>query len=224
MIKNRGFYLKVMMLFSILAVPVVQAHSVYFEETENGLVIRFGEFQGDHEESPGYLDQLSSVNAWTLEKEGKLKYLTATKVKQGFTLDVSANESIVAQTAFPVMARDNNPGRKPNFYARWIPNFTSKIDPSMNLDITPIGVIGKVQVSFRGQPLPNTDATLYFPDATEQKYTSDIKGIINFKINPKVTGIYMLKVARYSEELKGFDRGVGYAVISHNCSLTWRHK
>ena len=26
------------------------------------------------------------------------------------------------------------------------------------------------------------------------------------------------------EELKGFDRGVGYAVISHNCSLTWKHK
>ena len=65
------------------------------------------------------------------------------------------------------------------------------------------------------------EVKLYAPDATEQAYTSDKNGLVKIKIDPDKKGLYMLKVARYSETLQGYDRGTGYPVTSHNCSLTW---
>ena len=222
--KKRFLFLLIIGIANLCIIHESHGHSVYFEETAGGIVVRFGEFQGDHEESPGYLDQLDAVTAWIQNKGEKPKALITTKKKQGFSLEASLSASILAQTGFPVMARGDNPGRKPNFYARWISGFDAKIEPAMNLDIVPTGKADQAQVFFRGKPLADVEVKLYSPDAEEEKYTSDKKGIINFKINPKATGIYMLKVARYSEELKGFDRGVGYAVTSHNCSLTRKQK
>ena len=43
------------------------AHSVYFEAMEDGqLVIRFGQFGDDYEESPGFLDSLDSIYCWKI--------------------------------------------------------------------------------------------------------------------------------------------------------------
>ena len=46
-------------IFTLTASQVSLAHSVYFEMNEKDqVIIRFGEFGDDYEESPGYLDSL----------------------------------------------------------------------------------------------------------------------------------------------------------------------
>lgn len=220
--KRRVFARFVIWVFSFLIMQESLAHSVYFQQIEgNRIIIRFGEFGADHEESPGYLDSLDAVSAWKYGVDNKLQLLDLEKKKQGFAVKASAEDSIAAQTGFPVMSRGGNPSRKPNFYARWIPGFGKKLNPSLNLDIVPTGKSSQVQIFFRGKPLADVEVKLYAPDVTEQAYTSDKNGLVKIKIDPDKKGLYMLKVARYSETLQGYDRGRGYAVTSHNCSLTW---
>ena len=45
------------LIITITTTHLATAHSVYFEALDDGqLVIRFGAFGDDYEESPGYLD------------------------------------------------------------------------------------------------------------------------------------------------------------------------
>ena len=50
-------------------------HSVYFDENKSSKIkIRFGEFQDEYEESPGYLDSLDTISAWKINDKMSLKF------------------------------------------------------------------------------------------------------------------------------------------------------
>ena len=213
---------------SILLLNLVQlnsyGHSVYFDENKNSEIkLRFGEFQDEYEESPGYLDSLDSIKAWKINDKNEPEKLDIEKQKNGFSLTAQNSDNIAAQTGFPVMARTDQP-RKPYFYARWCANFKSKGIPTLTLDIVPNGQEGEVKVFFRGKPLTGIKLNLYTPEYDKIELISDKKGIVLFKENIKSKGIYMLKIARYSESISGFDQGKLYKIISHNCSLNWNEK
>ena len=213
---------------SILLLNLVQlnsyGHSVYFDENKNSEIkLRFGEFQDEYEESPGYLDSLDAINAWKINDKNEPEKLDIEKQKNGFSLTAQNSDNIAAQTGFPVMARTDQP-RKPYFYARWCANFKSKSIPTLTLDIVPNGQEGEVKVFFRGKPLTGIKLNLYTPEYDKIELISDKNGIVLFKDNIKSKGIYMLKIARYSESISGFDQGKLYKIISHNCSLNWNEK
>ena len=213
---------------SILLLNLVQlnsyGHSVYFDENKNSEIkLRFGEFQDEYEESPGYLDSLDAINAWKINDKNEPEKLDIEKQKNGFSLTAQNSDNIAAQTGFPVMARTDQP-RKPYFYARWCADFKSKSIPTLTLDIVPNGQEGEVKVFFRGKPLTGIKLNLYTPDYDKIELISDKNGIVVFKDNIKSKGIYMLKIARYSESISGFDQGKLYKIISHNCSLNWNEK
>ena len=213
---------------SILLLNLVQlnsyGHSVYFDENKNSEIkLRFGEFQDEYEESPGYLDSLDAINAWKINDKNEPEKLDIEKQKNGFSLTAQNSDNIAAQTGFPVMARTDQT-RKPYFYARWCANFKSKSIPTLTLDIVPNGQKGEVKVFFRGKPLTGIKLNLYTPEYDKIELISDKNGIVLFKDNIKSKGIYMLKIARYSENISGFDQGKLYKIISHNCSLNWNQK
>ena len=61
---------------SILLLNLIQlssyGHSVYFDENKNSEIkLRFGEFQDEYEESPGYLDSLDAINAWKINDKNE---------------------------------------------------------------------------------------------------------------------------------------------------------
>ena len=199
-------------------------HSVYFDENKNSEIkLRFGEFQDEYEESPGYLDSLDAINAWKINDKNEPEKLDAEKQKNGFSLTAKNSDNIAAQTGFPVMTR-NDQARKPYFYARWCADFNRKSIPSLTLDIVPNGQDGEVKVFFRGKPLTGIKLKLYSPDYDEIELITDKNGIVSFNDKIKSKGIYMLKIARYSENISGFDLGKLYNIISHNCSLSWNRK
>ena len=213
---------------SILLLNLVQlnsyGHSVYFDENKNSEIkLRFGEFQDEYEESPGYLDSLDAINAWKINDKNEPEKLDIEKQKNGFSLTAQNSDNIAAQTGFPVMARTDQT-RKPYFYARWCANFKSKSIPTLTLDIVPNGQKGEVKVFFRGKPLTGIKLNLYTPEYDKIELISDKNGIVLFKENIKSKGIYMLKIARFSENITGFDQGKLYKIISHNCSLNWNQK
>ena len=213
---------------SILLLNLVQlnsyGHSVYFDENKNSEIkLRFGEFQDEYEESPGYLDSLDAINAWKINDKNEPEKLDIEKQKNGFSLTAQNSDNIAAQTGFPVMSRTDQP-RKPYFYARWCADFKSKSIPTLTLDIVPNGQKGEVKVFFRGKPLTGIKLNLYTPEYDKIELISDKNGIVLFKDNIKSKGIYMLKIARYSESISGFDQGKLYKIISHNCSLNWNEK
>ena len=213
---------------SILLLNLVQlnsyGHSVYFDENKNSEIkLRFGEFQDEYEESPGYLDSLDAINAWKINDKKQPEKLDVEKQKNGFSLTAQNSDNVAAQTGFPVMARTDQP-RKPYFYARWCADFKSKSIPTLTLDIVPNGQEGEVKVFFRGKPLTGIKLNLYTPEYDKIELISDKNGIVLFKDNIKSKGIYMLKIARYSESISGFDQGKLYKIISHNCSLNWNEK
>ena len=213
---------------SILLINLIQlssyGHSVYFDENKNSEIkIRFGEFQDEYEESPGYLDSLDTVSAWKINEKKEPEILETEKQMNGFSINAINSDNIAAQTGFPIMSRQDN-ARKPYFYARWCPNFKRKSTPSLTLDIVPNGKAGEVQVFFRGKTLSGIKLKLYSPDYDEVELVSDKNGLVVFKDTLKSKGIYMLKIARYSEKVSGYDQGKLYEIISHNCSLSWNQK
>lgn len=213
---------------SILLIHLIQlscyGHSVYFDENKSSRIkIRFGEFQDEYEESPGYLDSLDTISAWKIDDKNEPEKLETKKQINGFSINAINSDNIAAQTGFPIMARQDQ-ARKPYFYARWCPSFKSKSTPSLTLDIVPNGKEGEVKVFFRGKTLSGIKLKLYSPDYNEVELVSDKNGLVVFKDSLKSKGIYMLKIARYSEKVSGYDQGKLYEIISHNCSLSWNQK
>jgi len=216
-------YISSILLFNLIQLSSY-GHSVYFDENKNSEIkLRFGEFQDEYEESPGYLDSLDAINAWKINDKNEPEKLDIEKQKNGFSLTAQNSDNIAAQTGFPVMARTDQT-RKPYFYARWCADFKRKSIPTLTLDIVPNGQEGEVKVYFRGKPLNGIKLNLYTPDYDKIELISDKNGIVLFKENIKSKGIYMLKIARYSENITGFDQGKLYKIISHNCSLNWNQK
>jgi len=212
---------KILCVVSLLLLTItVNAHSVYVEADDNGnLIARFGQFGDDPETSPGYLDNLDCLTAWTFSSQDSPKSLMPTKEHDHFNLNLLSENGVEVQTGFPIMTRGTSPPRKPFFYARWLPNLSLTLKPSLTLDIVPSGEEGKMQVFFRNKPLPNIELTLYTPEGNEQTLESDDSGFARFKCDEK--GLFMLKIGRYREERTGFDRGLLYQLVSHNCSVTW---
>ena len=223
MINNTIRYISSIILFNLIQLSSY-GHSVYFDENKNSEIkLRFGEFQDEYEESPGYLDSLDAINAWKINDKNEPEKLDIEKQKNGFSLTAQNSDNIAAQTGFPVMARTDQT-RKPYFYARWCADFKRKSIPTLTLDIVPNGQEGEVKVYFRGKPLNGIKLNLYTPDYDKIELISDKNGIVLFKENIKSKGIYMLKIARFSENITGFDQGKLYKIISHNCSLNWNQK
>lgn len=210
------------LIITITTTQLVMAHSVYFEALDDGqLVIRFGTFGDDYEESPGYLDSLDAIYVWKIGAEESPEALDPKKAKQGFTIEAKESDTTSAHSGFIIMTRGSSPARKPYFYARWAPDFNQKPKPTLTLDLIPTGKPGEVQAFFRQKPLVGATATLYTPEANDQELTADEKGIFTFTTNPEEKGLYMLKIGRHREDLAGFDRGAPFELSSHNCSLTW---
>ncbi len=211
------------LILIMAATPLGMAHSVYFEALDDGqLVIRFGEFGDDYEESPGFLDSLDAIYAWKMGDEDSPEPFNPKKEKQGFDIEAKKSDTVSAHSGFIIMTRGSSPARKPYFYARWAPSFEQKAKPTLNLDLVPTGKPGEVQAFFRQKPLAGAKATLFTPEANDQELTADKNGVFKFKTDPNEKGLFMLKIGRYREELAGFDRGTKYELSSHNCSLTWQ--
>lgn len=212
--------IKLFFVFAFIITTIqAGAHSVWIEKEKGSdkLVARFGEFDENHEESPGYLDELDSFKIYKLGEEAKK--ITNNLKKDGYYINSANSNTVIIQTGFPVMARGSGPAVRPYFYARWIPNLAKKTKPAMTLDIVPTGKKGEMKVFFRNKPLTNVPVTLFTPEANDEDLKTNSEGIFKFSNNEK--GLFMLKVGRYREEREGFERGKHFSKESHNCSVTW---
>jgi uncharacterized GH25 family protein len=198
------------------------AHDVWIENTETGrLVLRFGEPGEDVEMSPGHLDSLTPVTAWSVTATNTLAPLETRMESEGVLLvGAKSDQSVQAETGFPVMASANKPGRKPFFYARWQPVGGGEGKPALMLDIVPTGRPGQMRVFFKGQPVPEAKLTAHLPGGETEKLTADAEGVAELKTDKP--GLYLVTVNHHRETQPGFHGGSAYELVSHNAALAWR--
>lgn len=205
----------------LLATLVAQAHSVWIEPTkEGGLVLRFAEPDGKFETSPGHLDELSAIAAFSSVTNGAPSSIEAVKKSDHFALvGASSTNAAGAEATYVVMALAGKAGRKPVFYARWHPFGAPVPTPGLNLDLVPTGKTGEVRVYLRGKPLGGVAAILRLPDEREREITADGDGLLRF--TPEQKGLHQIRIARHRESGTGFHLGREYDTISHNACLAW---
>lgn len=220
---QRTLLITLFILLTLLAlVLAAPAHEVWIEEgPENQLILRFAEYGEAYEKSPGHLDGIFPVTAWTFGEKGKPTPLEVKKQTDGFLLlNASPAKPTLAETGFIVMKHGEGPTRKPFFYARWHQPSFGAAEPALNFDIVPTGNPGEVRVFFRGKPLPDAEITVITPQPKEQKLTADKDGKATF--TPEGPGKYLLYGKHQREQVPGFAAGSAFDVISHNCSLLWK--
>jgi hypothetical protein len=197
-----------------------RAHSVWIEPMTDGpLVIRFGELDGNMEKSPGHLDELTVPVAVALVTNTPTAVEALKKSNHFALLDSSRSNVVCAETSYQVMGTPGNPGRKPNFYARWHPPAAGGGIPALTLDLVPTGKPGEARVYFRGKPLGGVKAVFRTPDERERELTADSEGFLRFASSQ--SGQHHLSIARHRETLAGFHEGRAYDLTSHNAALTW---
>ncbi|MCW5557414.1 MAG: hypothetical protein KIT22_06250 [Verrucomicrobiae bacterium] len=219
----KSFRMLALLTSACLLAISAAAHSVWIEPGPEGvLVVRFAEPDGKMERSPGHLDSLTLPVAWVaISGSGATnRAVPVSKHSDHFLLAGTAvGDSAQAETAFDVMGTPGPSARRPYFYARWQPAGGGAGKPSLNLDIVPTADAGRVQVCFRGRPLPGVKATLRTPDEKESELVADGDGFLTFPVNQ--SGFYLVTVARHRETAGGFAGGAEYGLTSHNASLTW---
>lgn len=199
------------------------AHSVWIEPLPDGqLCVRFAQWGDDYEKSPGHLDSFAEASGWTLDEQGKSQDFAVEKKSDHFLLPKSeAGKAAYAQLPFAIRKlHDDKPARAPIFYCRWQPEGAGAGKPALTMDLVPTGKPGEARVYFRGKPLPDVEVLIMTPDFNEKKTKADAEGLVRIEDTSK-PGPYLLSVARYSEELPGFYRGVPFGVSSHSASLCW---
>lgn len=187
--------------------------------SDGQMVIRFGELDGNMEKSPGHLDELSVPLVFTVITNSPIAAEALKKTNHFALLRVSRPNVTCAETSYAVMATPGNPGRKPNFYARWHPPGAGAGTPALTLDLVPTDKSGEVRVYFRGKPLGGVKAVLRTPDEREKELTADSEGFLRFTTNQ--SGQHHLSIARHRETLGGFHGGRAYDLMSHNAALSW---
>lgn len=200
----------------------VGAHEVWIEDTPDGrLVVRFAEFGGEYEKSPGALDSLSLPTAFALGADGKSKSSATERKADHFLLgDLSPKVAAHIETAYDVMGGGDKPGKKPFFYARWQAADAGAAKPALTFDLVPTGRSGEARVTFRGAPLPGAKVTAYVPGGAEEELTADADGLV--RVSAEKPGFYLLVGKAQRESQNGFWGGRAYDTLSHNCSLAWR--
>lgn len=198
----------------LVGTPAANAHTVWVQRNADQLVLRFAEPPGDFETSPGHLDGLSGLTAFSVTTNVPVA-VDALKRSDHFLLaGARATNPACAEAAFTVRN-----GRKPMFYARWQPAGAGAATPQLTLDLVPTGKPGEARAYFRGKPLPGIKAMLRTPAAKEIELTADANGLLRFQA--AAPGSYLLTVAHHRESLAGFHLGRPYEQTSHNCSLAW---
>lgn len=209
----------------LAAASLVRAHSVWLEDTpDRQLVLRFGEPGDEFEKSPGHLDRLSPLAAWTpaATPDTKPTPLAVEKKSDHFLLVGAApTTAACGETRFSVMKRGSRPASWPHFYVRWHPaDVPPPAGAALTLDLLPTATPGEFRLCLRSRPLPNTKITVrHFGNDAEETVATDAAGIARFTTN--VPGLVLL-TASHQESLPGFDAGAAYEVISHNIALAWR--
>jgi hypothetical protein len=224
---NHHTFMKLRTITSLLTILFttlsnLQAHEVWIEDTqEGGLVVRFAEFGGEYEKSPGALDSLSLPTAFTFGSEGKPKTAPTERKSDHFLLvDLSPKSSAHIETAYDVMGGGDKPARKPFFYARWHTIDAGAAKPALTFDLVPTSKPGEIHVTFRGKPLPGAKIIAYLPGGAEEELTADAEGLVRVAVEKP--GFYLLVGKAQREAQNGFWGGRAYDTLSHNCSLAWR--
>lgn len=202
------------------------AHSLWIEPLPDGnACVRFAQWGDEYEVSPGHLDSFVDVSGWVLDAEGKPTLFDVAKKHDHFLLGKgAANQPIFAQAQFTVRKlHDDKPARAPIFYCRWQPEGAGAGTPALTMDIVPTGKPGEARVYFRGKPLADVEVVYFAPSKDEQKLRSDAEGLVQAP-DPTKLGNHLFAVARYSEGLAGFFKGVPFAITSHSASLYWTVK
>lgn len=207
-------------LFASLASS--SAHQVWIEDTPEGrLVVRFAEFGGEYEKSPGALDSLTLPAAFLASDDGKGKFVVTERKSDHFLVgDLPAKAGAQIETAFSVRGGGDKPAIKPIFYARWQPADAKAGAPALTFDLVPTGTLGEARITFRGEAVADAKVTAFLPDGTEQELTADKAGLV--RVNQDKPGLYLLVGKHQRESQKGFWAGKVYDTVSHNCSLAWR--
>jgi len=221
---RRGIVIAVIitLTFLLCLLASAPAHEVWIEaDAEGKPVVRFAEYGEDFEKSPGHLDGLFPVIAWTVDDSGKPRMLETVKKEDGYNiLEADFKKPLFVDAGFIVMKRGEGPARKPNFYARWHEPSLGAAKTALNFDIVPTGEGSEVQVYFRGKPLPAAELTVIAPDSKEEQLKADDTGKAKFTIT--VPGNYLIYAKHQREDVAGFAAGVAYDALSHNCSLYWK--
>lgn len=201
-----------------------RAHDVWIENTESGrLVLRFGEPGENVEMSPGNLDSLTPVSAWRITPTNTVAALETRKESEGILLvGAKSDQSVQAETGFPVMASAGKSGRKPFFYARWQPAGGGEGKPALTLDIVPTGKPGEMRVFFKGQTVPEAKLTAHLPSGETEKLTANADGVATLQSDKP--GLYLVTLNHHRETQPGFHGGQAYELVSHNAALAWRQE
>lgn len=198
----------------LLSAANASAHAVWIELLNGKLIARFAEPSGNYEKSPGFLDSLSGLSAFTVITNAPVM-IESPKTTNHFQLVNAATTNVAGvESIFTVRA-----GRKPHFYARWQPAGAGAGTPMLTFDLVPTSKPGEARAYFRGQPIGGLKAVLRTPDDTETEIAVDAEGYVRFE--SKQSGLHLLTIAHHREPIAGSHLGKAYQQTSHNTALSW---
>jgi len=197
------------------------AHGIWAEMSkEHRVTLKFGDFGKRVEKSPGALDRIAGIKAWTFDAEGKPVPATIEKNADHLLLkDASADGAVFAElTALPPRAHGKGPVSQSNFYIRRQPAGSAASAPALTLDIVPAEKPGTLIVYLRGKPLAGAKLEVFAPGAKEPaEATTDAEGRATF--DATAPGAYVFECF-HKEPLGGFRDGIRYETTGHVAALT----
>jgi len=220
----KHFYAAVLAL--AFSIPTAQAHHTWLEtnQGENSSVLRFGEYHFNRREvSPGYLDGFTATHV-TLHSTAGTQDFTSQTTTNGLVIPVApqAGESLTAQDdRYPLHTWKQNGQATTgwfHFAARLIVDEAVQL-PTLPLDITPTGTLpGHYQLSFQGQPLPQTKVQALTASGWIKEAYTNADGLVQFDLPWR--GQYVFHAMHLVPE-KGERDGENYDVIGYVTTLTW---
>jgi hypothetical protein len=199
--------------------------TIWIEDSANGaLFLRFGVFGKHAEKSPGNLDRLPALNAWTPREKGRSAALVLKKAGDHLLIEGADRKTPVQAEDLSITARHDEDGgylgRKPVLYARWQPPGENPSAAGLTLDVVPAAAAGEFKVHFHGQPLTGAKCRGLGPSGfTAVELVTDAQGSARFTPGP--AGLYQV-ACTHVEPGPFFVLGKSYKGTRHRSTLTWR--
>ncbi|MFT3991016.1 MAG: hypothetical protein QM680_06355 [Luteolibacter sp.] len=214
-----------------LTLQSASAHQFWIERADDKFIVRFGEAgsngeKPEYEKSPGVLDKLQGVSAWSMfpAKSGSDPELLKAKPQgDGFLIEeVPSKLPLLAQTTFPVRKRAAAEGKPASAsfttaFARFQPA-GAEATPTTTLDLVP-SEKGKATLYFKGKPLAAGKVTLFGSSAKPVSLQADEQGAVTIPADAKGD---VLLWAYHSEPAEGVYLGSSYNSLGYMVTLSYK--
>lgn len=216
-------FLVTLCFVSLLASGVAQAHYIWLEPSKGNTSLYFGEVDVQlREKSPGKLDKITDVQAYTANKAAKDFKAADVRRSGNYLIIDSGKATTVLARAESVPVADLSKHKlgiaKSNYYTRLGQALTLGATSPLALDIAQGSTSNSFILLYRGQPLENAKLEVIAPNTWMQEHHTNAQGIV--EINTPWRGQYVVHVLHIDATPSEFS-GKAYDNLRNHLTYTF---